>query len=42
MTNAHPLHCQFVPPWLLEHLVEPAGGPTATVDPISQAVQQTL
>jgi len=42
MTNRHPLHCQFVPPWLLEHLVEPAGGPTATVDPISQAVQQTL
>src|SRR5450759_3255546 len=42
MTNRHPLRCQFVPPWLLEHLVEAAGGPTATVDPISQAVQQTL
>ncbi|MBI4900140.1 MAG: M4 family metallopeptidase [Actinobacteria bacterium] len=39
--SSHPLHCQFVPPWLLEQIA--SSGPRAmTVDPLTEAVAETL
>lgn len=42
MTKAHPPHCQFVPPYLLERLAAPGDRATVTADPLVQAVVATL
>ena len=42
MTELTPHHCQFVPPYLLERLAEPATQPTMTVDPVARAAERTL
>ncbi|HET7725022.1 MAG TPA: protealysin inhibitor emfourin [Propionibacteriaceae bacterium] len=40
--TSHPLHCQFVPPWLLEHIAEPGDARTMAVDTVTEAVTHTL
>ncbi len=42
MTEHTPLHCQFVPPYLLERLADPAAHPSLTVDPAARAAERTL
>jgi Zn-dependent metalloprotease len=42
MTKRHPSRCEFVPPWLLERLAAPGNPTTLAVDPVAQAVEQTL
>jgi hypothetical protein len=42
MTEHTPDHCQFVPPYLLERLADPAARPSLVVDPSAQAAERTL
>ncbi|MGV8848010.1 MAG: hypothetical protein ACOH16_00540 [Propionibacteriaceae bacterium] len=36
MTELTPHRCQFVPPYLLERLADPAAHPSLTVDPAAR------
>lgn len=40
--STHPLHCQFVPPWLLERIAAPMDARTMIVDTVAEAVAETL
>jgi Zn-dependent metalloprotease len=42
MTERTPHSCQFVPPYLLERLAEPAAHPSITADPAARAAERTL